>query len=128
MNAQQDDLFSGVPTRRLLNPGRVRKLNGQFKAASKRGRDGSLWLPLALNRLRGYLQTIRSNIGNSEFTFEQFRAHAEQSMWPAPASVNAWGALPAQAAKAGLCEWTGRVTEARRPSSRARLIKVWRAL
>jgi hypothetical protein len=42
-----------------------------------------------------------------------------------PPRPNALGALFNQAAKAGLCEWRGELTQSERPEAHGRLIKLW---
>ena len=108
---------------------RTRKMNGQFAAANK---AGSLWMELALDKLRLFLRERKaeaaSGIGQPEFTFEEFRVRSEIESWPLPSSVNAWGALPSAAARKGLCKFTGRAVEAKRAESHGRLVKVWLVL
>lgn len=96
---------------------------GQQMALFKAGPE---WSAQAIHFLRLFL-TEHVAAGEDEFTFEQFRLHAEQCGLKAPASLNAWGALPRIAIAAGICQPTSKVVKASRPASHARMIRVWRA-
>lgn len=127
----QSALFDDLPSpprskRAPRDTAQTRKTNGQFKAERK---AGSPWFESMLKHIPRYLAELSSKqIAPPEFTFEGFRMYCESRDLPAPASVNAWGALPSHAKRAGMCEWTGRVMSAVRPESHARLMRVWRPL
>jgi hypothetical protein len=130
---QSTDLFGVVPKVRrqpampLGVEARDRKRNGQFRAMKRAGQQ---WASKALDMLAEWLaERQRNGTGATvDFTFEDFRLFAEGNRLPAPASLNAWGALPTAAKKLGLCAQTGRAEAAKRPESHGRLINVWRAL
>jgi hypothetical protein len=127
----QPPLFDNLPSpprprRAPRDSAQKRKENGQFAAERK---AGAAWFDAMLKALPRYLAELASKqIAPPDFTFEGFRMYCETKGLPAPASVNAWGALPSHAKRAGLCEWTGRVMSAIRPESHARLMRVWRPL
>lgn len=131
----QPDLFPLQAARNSLRgtspTTQARKTNGQFRAA---GRAGSFWLALAMDKFETFLKAVRAEQRGArsvdqgfEFTFEGFRVWAESNGLPPPASLNAWGALPSAAKRAGLCESTGRADTAKRAESHGRLVRVWRA-
>lgn len=124
----QQALFEAItPQRHRTTVAMTRKSNGQFKALKHAGRK---WQTDMIAVLRKYLfhRGQASVCGKPEFTFEEFRVYAEMTGHPAPASVNAWGALPLCACRAGICKWTGRVSAGVRAESHGRLLKVWVAL
>lgn len=92
-------------------------------------RSGPEWVEAAMFALRRYIDCRRRTQAGDEFTFEQFRTWSvEMGLLDEPASLNSWGMLPRIAARRGIVEYTGRVREARRPASHARMIRIWRAL
>ena len=92
-------------------------------------RSGSDWIESAISALGRYVESRRRNNLDDEFTFEQFRTWAVGTgLLDEPASLNTWGSLPKVAARRKIVEYTGRVREARRPASHARMIRIWRAL
>lgn len=97
----------------------ARKSNGQWLALK---RAGKLWIEDTLCDLERFLKSHEG-----DFTFEQFRLWCLVHERKQPESVNAWGALTRVAFHRGICKWTGRVAQAKRPASHARLIKVWEA-
>lgn len=114
---------SGQP-RRHTSEAALRKSNGQFLALK---RAGKVWHDNAMMELEKYLKKIKGNKVNS-FTFEDFRLHCEVQGLSEPASLNAWGAIPNSARRAGLCAWSGGFQQATRPASHSRFIKTWIAL
>lgn len=93
--------------------------------------SGLPWLDQAMKALRLYCNLLKRRAyrgeDSPEFTMEEFRVYViEGKMLPEPKSLNAWGALPRVAVAEGLIEFTGEVTNAFRPKSHGRLVKVWR--
>jgi hypothetical protein len=83
------------------------------------------WKDYILVRLQAFCAS-RKKEGNLEFRVEEFEAWLQP--WEQPASRNAWGSLPAIACRAGIIAWAERHERAKRPSTHARDVKVWRAL
>ncbi|KVE35701.1 hypothetical protein [Burkholderia sp. BDU5] len=94
------------------------KAEGQAKAVK---RAGSEWLATALSRLKDYALESYA-YGQGEVTIDGFREsqHAIE-----PSNVNAWGALPRAAVKAGILTPTSRTVKAKRVKAQARVVRVW---
>lgn len=111
---------------------RQRKESGQALALANAGRA---WTDRAIKSLRYYLANLKAEHGLNNineyplFTFEEFRVWATGNKFLSePSSVNAWGALPRIAKREGLVDFSGMVTEAKRPQSHSRSIRLWRAV
>lgn len=132
MNLEQFDMFGPSVKRRAPSPahhanGQQRKIDGQFSAAKNAGQR---WLENVLIALRRYIDTeVRSAPAVNTFTFENFRLWcAVRKVVEEPKHLNAWGAVPSMAFRAGMCRWTGQFTVAQREEAHCRYIKVWEAL
>lgn len=102
---------------------KTRKEAGQQLAMFNSG----LWRETVLDLLRRFAKARRNN-GIPDFTMDHFRSWAEtHTQLKAPHSLNAWGALPRLAMKAGIIKPTGMIDTAKRPASHGRLVRVWRA-
>lgn len=98
--------------------GEALKARGQAAAAR---RSGSEWVAGTLNALRQFCLDQYKR-GVTRITVDEFRAERRVAE---PESLNAWGALPKAAAKAGFLRDTGMAEKATRTTARARLVKVW---
>ena len=100
-------------------------MNGeQLKAAGQAQaikHAGNGWLEKALERLKEYA-TARWLDGYLAVTIDEFRSSPYAIE---PHHVNAWGALPRAAVKAGILTPTPRTVKAKRVKAQARVVKVW---
>lgn len=105
----------------LTLSGQALKSLGQAQALDRAGNE---WTIRTLKALRDFCAD-RKRQGRPRFIMEEFRATREHD---SPASVNAWGSLPALAARAGIIRDTGGFEHAQRASARSRFVKVWVAV
>jgi len=107
-----------------MNSGAQLKEHGQQLAIWNAGAN---WLEQTLDNLKAFCK-VRKDIGRPEFRAEELRQIAAERGWPMPPSPNAWGAIPAIAARRGIIKFTGRYENAQSPRTRSHPVKVWEAL
>ncbi len=91
--------------------------------------NSGTWSDQAIEKLREYLQWRKDYcIDTDLFGMDQFRAWGLENGLPEPKSINAFGALPKIACRAGLIEPTGQYTKSMLSSAHRRAIQLWRPI